>query len=901
MRVPAPGSVVGKSARRGNAVVPEAPGQCEAMPVSTDRLEDRHIDEQTNGELPAMASAWFRAVYEQSPGGIELYDSEGSLLDVNSACLALFGIEDPSELKGFRLFDDPNLPDEQKRQLKCGQAVEYDVEFDFDVVCALNLYRTSRRGQVTLHVQAAPLYLQQGELAGYVVHVSDITTSSRTQAELARSAERFRAIFENAPDAFYIMDLDGRFLDANRTSERLVGRRKDKLIGRTFFEAGIRPSPEAARALALLGRSRKGEPTGPDEFRLFDGQGAAIDVEVRSFPMDLDGRRVVLGIARDITDRKKTEATLHQREEQYRSLFEQSMDAIFINLSDGTSVDANRAWLEMFGYTREDLKTLKVFDVYANPGDRAEFLRKIDRDGYVVDDVRFRRKDGKVLLCHRSVVARRDSDGRVVAYQGVVRDITEQRAKEEALRTSEEEYRRIFEQSRDSIHIASIDGRILRANEAATELFGYSCDELLSMHVKDLYANPEDREKVVRRARRKNGLRNYELGIRRKDGEVRDGLVTTTVLKDASGTVLGFQSFIRDVTERKRAESALRESESRFRTLVDNTGTGVLLVSQQGEVLRFNRAMLRLTGYGAAELRGLDVTRLYVHREDRARIHETLLRNGSVRAEVQFARRDGSMFYANLVSAVVPLDGIDVSMSQVTDINERKEMERRLEHSYDELKRLAARLEMAREEERAAVAWELHDEVAQALSAMKMDIDMCSRGLPSEVLETVRPTLRDVRVLLDNTIGRLRRLYTGLVPVMMEDLGLAAAVEWRLQVFREESGIETRGSNLQEVSLLTDRQALIMYRVLQEALDNVALHSGADVVAVDLEREDNRVILRVSDNGAGLPPEHPMPSSGLGIASMRERVHSIGGELRVFSGENGGTVVEANVPVDDGA
>jgi two-component system sensor histidine kinase UhpB len=865
--------------------------------LSTDRPERGPGGEQMDREWPGATAAWFRAVYEQSPIAIELYDSDGALLDVNPACLALFGVEDRAELKGFRLFDDPNIPETQKAELRAGRAISYDVAFDFGLVRSLNLYTSRRCGQVNLHVQAAPLYLSHGHLAGYVVHVNDVTASSRARKELAQSAERFRAVFENAPDAFYIMDLEGHFLDVNRASQEMVGLSREELVGRTFLEAGIIPADGAEKTLKLMEQVRRGAPTAPDEVRLIRSSGGMVDVEVRSFPLELGGRHVWLGIARDITDRKSVESALRESEEQYRSLFEQSLDAIFINLPNGTSVDANQAWLDLFGYTREDLKTLRVTDVYADANDRAEFLRKMEQDGRVEDDVRFKRKDGSILLCHRAVVARRDEYGRVTAFQGIVRDVTEQRAREEALRTSEEEYRRIFEQSRDSIHIASVDGRILRVNEAATELFGYSREELLSMHVKDLYANPEEREKVVRRARRKNGLRNFELVLRRKDGEVRDSLVTTTVLKDASGKVLGFQSFIRDVTDRRRAEKALEESELRFRTLVDSTGTGVLLVSQQGQVVDFNSAMLRLTAYDAAELRGLDVARLYVHPEDRNRVRNALLANGSVRAEVEFLRHDGHAFYANLVSAIVPLNGSDVFMSQVTDISERKEMELRLENSYEELKRLAARLEVAREEERAAVAWELHDEVAQALSAIKMDLDLCSRRLPGDVLAAVQPTLDGLQTLLDATIARLRHLYADLVPVMLEDLGLAAAVDWWLQAFQERSGITAVAGSMEDVRSLGDRPALIMYRVLQEALENVARHSGAGVVVVDLKTEKDHIVLRVADDGAGLPPEGLARSSGLGIASMRERMRSIGGELRIRSGEPGGTILEAILPV----
>jgi len=150
--------------------------------------------------------------------------------------------------------------------------------------------------------------------------------------------------------------------------------------------------------------------------------------------------------------------------------------------------------------------------------------------------------------------------------------------------------------------------------------------------------------------------------------------------------------------------------------------------------------------------------------------------------------------------------------------------------------------------------------------------------------------------LLDDTIVRLRRLYGDLVPIMLEDLGLAATIEWRLQTFGKETGIRAVPRRVRDVPFTAGRQALIMYRILQESLDNVARHAGAQSVVVDLESEGDEAVLRVSDDGSGLQT-NGADSWGLGIPSMRARVESIGGELRVFCAGGCGTVVEARAPL----
>ena len=974
--------------------------------------------------------AWFRAVYEQSAVGIELYDGDGRLLDVNSACRALFGVEDATGLQGFSLFDDPNLPEEQKQRLRAGEPVGYEHEFDFGLVREQGLYRTTRKGIASLHVEIVPLHIHGNTVDGYVVRVEDVTTQRAWADALERSHERFRTLFESAPDAFYITDLDGWFLDANSAAEEMIGRSRVELAGRSFADSGILAATEVPRAMSLLTRSRQGEETGPDELELLRSDGARLIVEVRTLPIELEERPVVLGIARDITQRRQVEEDLRESEEKFRAVFEESLDAIYIGRLDGSIVDVNEAWLEMFGYSREEIHALNAADLYAEPNDRDEFLRRIVQDGRVDDVVRYRRKDGTTfecqrilvakrnkfgsvvgaqgvnrdvsarlqaeralqeseekfralfeqsldaifinspdgqhidvnqawldmfgysrddletfhpvdlysdpadrqdflqriqgsnyvddevwlkrkdgtpVLCHRMIVARRDENGRIVAFQGVMRDITEQRRAEEALRQSEEEYRRLFEQSRDAVYLIAADGRITNANGAATELFGYTRAELLSMNVQSLYADPSIRTEVIRDALERGGLQDYELSFKRKDGDVRECVVTTTVLRDSKGAFIGFQSVIRDVTEQKRAELHLREYAQRLDTAMSAGNLAWWQMDLPSGRVLFDERKATVLGRDPAEFRHyLDFCQL-LHPDDYDSAMVAMRdhlegRTRRYQVEYRIQKADGDYLWFRDVGSITSYhdDGSPAVVTGiVVDITALKTTEQRLEESNRELQRVAASIDIAREEERASVAWELHDEVAQALSAVKMDLHACSRNLPPDVLTRVEPTLKEVRGLLDDTIERLRRLYTDLVPVMLEDLGLAAALEWYLQSFQEETGIETRLNSPEGVSLPTDRHGLMMYRLVQEALDSIRRHPGATSVIVEMERLDDRVVLRVYDNSSGLGSERAAMPAGLGISSMRERMRSIGGEAHISVANDGGMVVEAFVPVSD--
>ncbi len=239
------------------------------------------------------------------------------------------------------------------------------------------------------------------------------------------------------------------------------------------------------------------------------------------------------------------------------------------------------------------------------------------------------------------------------------------------------------------------------------------------------------------------------------------------------------------------------------------------------------------------------------------------------------------------------------SLIVIRDITERKRAEERIVEANRQLHALAERLQDAREEERAATAWELHDHVAQALSVLKIDVAYCRSRLDAESQASLATTMDEMTRLLDETVGRLRRLYTDLVPVMLEDLGLAAAIEWQAEEFARLSGMECEARRVEDLALPRGTVALGMFRVLREALDNVRRHSGATRVTVDLEREGGDAVLRVADNGRGFAEGEARKPGAIGLAGIRERALSWGGRMSVNTSVGAGTTIEVTAPLGD--
>ena len=329
--------------------------------------------------------------------------------------------------------------------------------------------------------------------------------------------------------------------------------------------------------------------------------------------------------------------------DRFRALFEQSMDAIYIVAPDGATIEANQAWLELFGYSRDELAEFKAVDLYVDPVDREDFLRRISHTGFVRDEVRFKRKDGSQFDCERTVVTLKDDTGRVVAYQGVNRDITQQKRAHDALRESEARYRSLFEHSMDAIFIGTPEGIPIEVNQAWLDLFGYSRQELPMLRSADFYAHPPDRADFVRRMNETGFVRD-EVRYRRKDGSIFDCERVQVALRDQDGRIVAYQGVNRDITQRKRVEQELRASEERFRSLFEQSWDANYIGTPAGTITDVNQSWLDLFGYSREEIAHITALDLYANPEDRARFLRRMAAEGRVKDEVRYKRKDGTVF-----------------------------------------------------------------------------------------------------------------------------------------------------------------------------------------------------------------------------------------------------------------
>ena len=263
-------------------------------------------------------------------------------------------------------------------------------------------------------------------------------------------------------------------------------------------------------------------------------------------------------------------------------------------------------------------------------------------------------------------------------------------------------------------------------------------------------------------------------------------------------------------------------------------------------------------------------------------------------------------------TAIVVLGGIlfgSILYSQRRFINSQREKvrileegERQLKESYDKVRQLAAHIQSVREEERTSIAREIHDELGQLLTVLKMDLTFFQKKVEQFSFQnTYKEAIQDIQSmsnLIDTTIKSVRKIATELRPEILDELGLRDAIEWETQMFQNRLGIKcTFNTNVDELDLDRERSTAL-FRILQETLTNVARHSGAVVVDITLEQQNHDLMLQVADNGKGITEQKSSGEKSLGILGMRERALLIGGEFTI-NGENGkGTTVTVKVPLN---
>ncbi len=338
----------------------------------------------------------------------------------------------------------------------------------------------------------------------------------------------------------------------------------------------------------------------------------------------------------------------------------------------------------------------------------------------------------------------------------------------------------------------------------------------------------------------------------------------------------------------------LQGADHTYRVFVERMNEGAAVLSDDHTVVHCNRRFARFLGAGLQGVIGSSMQDL-VWPDDHATLDALLqcAARRSCRGEIRLQSRKGPPLPVHLSLNPLRLEGTRAVCLIASDLSETKRAEQNLRASSEQLRSLAAHLLTVREEERARISREVHDELGQALTAVKMDLAWLARRLPPKsgpMLERIRST----RQLAESLIHAVRRISTELRPGIL-DMGLAAAVEWQIQEFQVRTGIPCSLRLLTREVFAPD-VSTALFRILQETLTNVARHAKATRAEVVLRKQGDRLVLWVRDNGRGFEQADPSLSKSLGLLGVRERAAILGGQVNISSAPGKGTTVAAWIP-----
>ena len=356
-------------------------------------------------------------------------------------------------------------------------------------------------------------------------------------------------------------------------------------------------------------------------------------------------------------------------------------------------------------------------------------------------------------------------------------------------------------------------------------------------------------------------------------------------------------------TFKTRMKKALRASESRYRQLVENLNEGIVMQNKKAVITYANERFLDMIGYTEEEVVGKPITRfLGGGLLKRKELRNAAKEDGTPKAaEVSWKTKDGDRVFTilspkNIYDEEEKLRG---RVSVLTDITDRRKAEQDLHRSRELLRKLSLHLQSVREKESKRMAREIHDELGQQLTALKMDISWLSSRIDPTV-EGAKEFLKKMNAmssLVDKTIQTVQKITAELRPGLLDDLGLVPAIEWLAQEFENQTKIPCRLQLFCELVDIDPDCSTAIFRISQESLTNVARHARATRVNISLKEEDESLILKIRDNGKGIEPEEVFAPSSLGLMGMRERIRPFGGEL-VISGTKRGTTLTVTFPVD---
>jgi len=727
-----------------------------------------------------------------------------------------------------------------------------------------------------------------------------------SEEALHEKEDQIQAIFNNAPDAVVVVDSDARVKRWNPESEKLFGWRKEEAIGKTLNEIIVPPrySQSHIKGMQIFRDTGQSKILGKTvDLKAVKKDQTEIDVSVRISPFITAQQLLFVGFIRDITERKRLEDKLRSfNEELSTKVLEKTSELkeIFERVTDGfIALDRNFCYTYMNKkagkLARRDPDTIigknvwEEFPAAINSSTFEAFNKAMKEQKYVTNTDYYKPYD----LWYESSVF--PSPNGLSIF---MRDITEQKKSEKEISKVKALADNLIDSLPGVFYFFDLQGRFIRWNKQLEDVTGYSEGEIATMHPADFFEAKEKNYVVARiQGIFQKGINDTDANLITKDGKKIPYFFKTVMIEYEGGPCLLGNGI--DITERKKAETELRASEQKYKLLFESNPLPMwMLTLPDYRFIDVNSVALLQYGYTKEEFlklspmdfrppKDLKKLKALTSTEFRGVHHAGIWRH---------KKKDGTIIYVDIVTHDINHKGQMRRLVLANNITERHAAEEKLKESYEAIRTLTGYLQNVREQERLNISREIHDELGQLLTVLKMDVSWLNKKIGGEN-SMVKEKLSEILNLVDTTVRSIRRIASELRPTLLDDLGLYAAMEWHLEEFERRSGIRRELVIPENELALSDSLKIGIFRIFQESLTNVARHSEAKNVNVSLLQKDNQLILTIRDNGIGFE-EGPMATKKtLGLLGMKERSMMMGGVYNITSARGAGTTVTVIIPL----
>jgi len=561
----------------------------------------------------------------------------------------------------------------------------------------------------------------------------------------------FSHSFECSIDGIAMGNTENRFTYVNETFAKMFDYSREELVGKEIaliyadnqipaLEEALKITMEGGWTGELIGKKKDGTrfPVSVSSSRVLDDQGNVL---------------THMASHRDITQQKQAVEALRGSEEKWRTFFNASRDAIYINTRDGEFIDFNQSFLDLFGYTEEEMRNIKAIDLFIDPNDRVKFIHEVEEKGSVKSyEVKLQTKDRAEIYVLSSATVRKAHDGSILGYQGITRDITEQKQTVEALRESEAQKKAILDASINRIRLVDMDMRIIWANKTTTRELHIAPEDIVGKFCYQVFVG---RDTPCPKCPSKKALTSgkiehailHEHATKGFEGETHWDSYSVP-LKNESGDIESLIQISRNITEQVWAEKALRKSEEKYRTILESIEEGYYEVDMEGNFTFFNDSICKMFGYSRDELLGMN-NREYADKKTAKKAYKVfnkVYKTGKPKnmVDVEIIRKNGGRRNIEAsISLMKDSQGNAIGFRGIfRDVTERKRAERAIKK---------------REAELASVNKQLI-ETNKALSVLAKNLDITQKESEKRVIQRIRSYIIPIieKLRQDKNIERYR-------------------------------------------------------------------------------------------------------------------------------------------------